>query len=138
MNAPNFSRVAHLAVTVIDMEATAAWWGRVFGAERVTRVDEPPGELRHPRILVRHPGSSLVIGIHEPHDRSGDRFDPDRTGMDHVALAVTERADLDRWIEHLDVLGVAHSPVRDAGYAEFVSLEDPDGIQVELWWARPQ
>ncbi|NMH96370.1 VOC family protein [Pseudonocardia acidicola] len=134
---PGFTGVAHLAMTVVDMEATAAWWERTFGFERLRRVDEPEGEQRHPRILIRHPGSGLVFGIHEPHERSGDRFDPDRTGLDHIALAVTERTDLDRWSEHLDALGVEHSPARDAGYAEFVSFTDPDGIQGELWWVKP-
>jgi len=133
---PDFTGVAHIAVTVNDMEASAAWDVRVFGFERVRRVDEPSGEQRHPRVLVRHPGSGLLLGIHEPHDRSRDRFDPDRTGLDYVAFSVMERAELDEWIAHLDWLGVGHSPVRDAGYAEFVSLEDPDGIQLEVWWAR--
>jgi len=108
--------------------------GRVFGTERVSRVDEPPTERRHPRILVRHPDSGLVMGIHEPHDRSGDDLDPARTGLDHIAIAVTDRSELDG---HPDTLGVGHSPVRDAGYAEFVSLTDPDGIAIELWWVWP-
>ena len=134
---PGFTGVAHIAITVNDMEASAAWWGRVFGFERVRRVDEPPGEQRHPRILIRHPSSGVVLGVHEPHDRSGDRFDPDRTGLDHIALAVASRDDLDEWSAHLDRLGVDHSPVRDIGYAEFVSVEDPDGIQIEPFWTRP-
>ena len=134
---PEFTGVAHIAITVKDMEESAAWYGRVLGFERVRRVDEPPGELRHPRILTRHPSSGLVIGIHEPHDRSGDPFDPDRTGLDHIALGVPDREALDTWSAHLDGLDVDHSPVRDAGYAEFVSFEDPDGIQLELWWLKP-
>lgn len=133
---PDFLGVAHVAITVNDMEATAAWWERAFGFERVKRVDEPPGEQRHPRILVRHAGSGLVLGIHQPHERSGDRFDPDRTGLDHLALTVDARERLDEWRQHLSGLGIETSPVRDAGNAEFVSLVDPDGVQVELWWPK--
>lgn len=33
----------------------------------------------------------------------------------------------------LDAMGVEHSPVRDLGHSRFVSLEDPDGVQLELW-----
>jgi glyoxylase I family protein len=36
-------------------------------------------------------------------------------------------------IPPLERQGAAHSPVRDAGYAEFVSFEDPDGIAWEVW-----
>ncbi len=71
-----------------------------------------------------------------PHDRSGDDFDPSRTGMDHLSLSVGDRADLDAWTRQLEQNGVTPSPVRDAGSAEFISLVGRDGIQVELWWAN--
>ena len=131
---PTFGGVAHVALTVSDMEATAAWCARVLGTERVGRTDEPPDVERHPRILVRHPGSGLVLGLHEPHDRSGDAFDPSRTGLDHVALAVSAREDLDAWSAHLHDEGVTPSPVRSSGDARFVSFSDPDGIAYEVWW----
>ena len=134
MSAPDINGVAHVAIVVRDMEASAAWWCRVLGLERVARFDEPPDEQRHPRILLRSPSSGLVIGVHEPHRRSGDRFDPDRTGLDHLALTVPDRDALNTWSAHLDRLGVPHSPVRSARAASFVSFEDPDGIQLELWW----
>ena len=136
LQGPTFEGIAHIAVTVRDMEVTAAWWERHFGFVRLRRVDEPPDQIRHPRILLRHDPSGLVLGIHEPRDRSGDAFDPSRTGLDHVSLAVAERRELQTWMEHLDANGVTHSPVRAAPSAEFVSLVDPDGIQIELWWAE--
>ena len=55
-----------------------------------------------------------------------------------IALAVIDRAALDDWTRRLDELGVEHSPVRAAGYAEFVSVFDPDGIAWELWAAKPR
>ncbi|SEO46627.1 VOC family protein [Actinacidiphila rubida] len=128
-----FQGVAHIAFTVGDMEAAAAWWGRVFGFERVMRIEEPPTVQRHPRILVRHPRSGVLLGLHEPYDRSGDMFDPSRTGLDHVALTVLDQEELSAWMDRLDLLGVEHSPVRTFGASRFISLEDPDGIQIELW-----
>ncbi|MEV0406860.1 hypothetical protein [Actinoallomurus sp. NPDC050550] len=53
-------------------------------------------------------------------------------------LTVPDRAALDGWTRHLDALGVSRSPVRDTGYAEFVSVPDPDGIAWELWAAKPE
>ena len=83
-------------------------------------------------MLLRHADSGLVLGVQEPFERSGDEFDPSRTGLDHFALAVAGRGALDEWTARLGGLGAAHSPVRDIGYAEFVSVFDPDGIQWEL------
>ena len=33
--------------------------------------------------------------------------------------------------------GVTPSPERDPGHACFISCEDPDGIQIELWNPKP-
>ena len=131
----SFGGVAHLALTVRDMTASVAFYETVLGFERVGDVVEGPPEAGHPRRLMRHPGSGLVLGIHEPHRRSDDRFDPQRTGLDHVAVAVDTREDLESWATILDGHGVEHSPIRDIGYAEFLSFCDPDGIAWEFWSA---
>ena len=131
----SFSGVAHLALVVRDMTAAVQFYERVLGFERTGEVQEGPSEEGHPRRLMRHAGSGLVLGIHEPHRRTGDLFDPQRTGLDHVALTVDGREALDAWAARLDEAGVEHSPVRDVGYAEFVSFCDPDGIAWELWAA---
>ncbi|WP_413098513.1 VOC family protein [Streptomyces sp. Inha503] len=57
--------------------------------------------------------------------------------LDHFSLTVSDRAALDGWARRLDDLGVPRSPVRDAGYAEFISVADPDGIAWELWATKP-
>lgn len=44
-----------------------------------------------------------------------------------------DEAELEAWTAHLDELGVARSPVRVLDLGRFVSFEDPDGIQLELW-----
>jgi hypothetical protein len=48
-------------------------------------------------------------------------------------LEVRDRGELDAWANHLDAMNVEHSPVRELGHSSFISLEDPDGIQLELW-----
>ncbi|SEF52023.1 Glyoxalase/Bleomycin resistance protein/Dioxygenase superfamily protein [Actinacidiphila yanglinensis] len=132
-----FTGIAHVAVVVRDLAASVDWYRRALGFEPVGAVVPGPAEAGHPRQVLRHAGSGLALAVHEPLRRSGDRFDPSRTGLDHFSLAVPDRAALDGWVRHLDGLGVAHSPVRDTGYAEFVTLTDPDGIAWELWVSRP-
>lgn len=131
---PGFSRVVHIAITVRDMEASAQWYTDVFGLRRAKRVDVAAAEIGHPRILLRRDRDNFLLGIHEPHERSGDDFDEDRTGLDHTALEVDDRAALEHWVAWLDAKGVDHSPIRDLDYASFVSFCDPDGIAWEVWF----
>ncbi|BBJ47222.1 glyoxalase [Streptomyces antimycoticus] len=133
-----FTSVAHIAIVVRDMDTSVAWYRRVLGFDPAGGVVPGPIEAGHPRQLMRHPGSGLVLAVHEPLQRSGDLFDPSRTGLDHLALAVPDRTALDTWARHLDDHSIPHSPVRDTGYAEFITLADPDGIAWELWATTPQ
>ncbi|MER6077866.1 VOC family protein [Streptomyces sp. NPDC001833] len=132
-----FTGIAHLAIVVRDMTASVDWYGRALGFEPVGGVRPGPAEAGHPRQVMCHAHSGLTLAVHEPLRRSGDMFDPSRTGLDHFSLAVSGRTALDGWARRLDDLGVPRSPVRDAGYAEFISLADPDGIAWELWAAKP-
>lgn len=132
----SFGTVAHIALVVREMTPAVEFYETVLGFARVGDVVEGPPDAGHPRRLMRHADSGLTLGLHEPYRRSGDRFDPQRTGLDHVALTVADRAALEAWSARLDEHGVEHSPIRDAGYAEFVSFWDPDGIAWEMWWPK--
>ena len=125
---PVFLGPHHIALSVTDKDASAAWYRRVLGFRFVREF-----ETGIPRILQMHVESGTFISVYNHVGRSLDRFDPHRTGLDHLALAVSDDSALLEWVDHLDALGVEHSPVRDLGHARFVSLEDPDGIQIELW-----
>ena len=66
--------VANIAADKVD--AARAFYEDVLGFERVGEVTEGPPSEGHPRRLMRHPDSGMTLGVHEPHRRSGDRFDP--------------------------------------------------------------
>ena len=132
-----FTGVAHLAIVVRGIDISVAWYRRSLGFKRAGRVSFGPTGMGRPRQLMRHAASGLVLAVHEPLQRSDDMFDPSRTGLDHFSLAVADHIHLERWVKHFDELGVAHSPLRDAGYAEFITVTDPDGIAWELWAAKP-
>jgi glyoxylase I family protein len=130
---PTFHRVIHAGLTVRDMDFSATWYQRVLGFKLVRRFDVQPGSPGITRTLLLHPDSGFLIGLYRHEHRSGDEFSPLRTGLDHLALEVSGDAALAAWVDHLDLVGVAHSPIRELGHSRFVSLEDPDGIQLELW-----
>jgi glyoxylase I family protein len=79
------------------------------------------------------PSTFFALGLCQPEDGSSDSFDHRRTGLDHFAFKIADGDELKSWIAHLDEIGVAHSPVRELDLGKFVSFEDPDGIQFELW-----
>ncbi len=129
---PEILGAAHVGLTVRDMDASAEWYQKVFGWRVLGRFGS--GERATPRVLLYDPATLFGVSLCEPVDRSGDLFDHRRTGLDHLAIEVADEAQLDGWIKHLDELEVSHSPIREAGgAARFVSFEDPDGIQFEIW-----
>lgn len=129
----SFRRALHIGLTVRDMDVSAAWYEQVLGFRLVKRFAEAPGEPGIPRTLLLHPDSGFLIGLYNHSGRSGDSFSPLRTGLDHLALEVGDAAQLAAWVDRLDALAVSHSPVRDLGHSRFISVEDPDGIQLEIW-----
>ena len=132
---PEFTRSVHIGLTVRDMRQSAEWYMRVLGFQFVREfTEEDPGGA--PRILLLHPTSGFRIGVYQHPDCSGDKFDYRRTGLDHMAFEVAAESDLVAWMSRFDDLGVEHSPKRDIGQSAFVSFEDPDGVQYEMWFTR--
>ena len=76
---------------------------------------------------------NLIMGL-RPTAPSGDRFDPDRVGLDHLSFSVASRAELDEAIRQFDERGVTHGQItRLPGFAiDVLPFEDPDGVQLEL------
>ena len=128
---PSVQGASHIALTVRDMAASAEWYQRVFGLQMLRRYGAD--EAGTPRILLFDPSSFFAVGLCQPEDGTDGPFDHRRVGLDHFAFKVADEAELDAWTAHLDELGIAHSPVRVLDLGRFVSFDDPDGIQFELW-----
>ncbi|HWH31111.1 MAG TPA: VOC family protein [Egibacteraceae bacterium] len=123
-----FPSIGHVALTVSDLPASVAWYGKLFGVEPV--LDENVGAFHHTVFPV---GGGL-IGLHaHPSTAGEDRFDEYRVGLDHVAFGCADRSELEEWAGRLDGLGVAHSGIVDAGYGSGLSFRDPDGIALEFF-----
>lgn len=65
-------------------------------------------------------------------------FSEQRVGLDHLAFAVADRAELENWITHLDEHGVEHSGIISAHFGDTVVFRDPDHIQLELFLFNPR
>lgn len=134
---PGITGIHHISVTVTDLQASLAWYQRLLGADHVPMKFPHYGceDTGYGELLV-DPRSGVVIGLHTNTGNDGQRFDEARTGLDHVALNVASRADLEAWTARLDELGIEHSGIR-VGDQPFpfatVVFRDPDNIQLELF-----
>ena len=120
--------IAHVAVTVTDLDVSEAWYTDVFGVGPI--LDEDTGPFRH---IVYQLGTTL-FGLHGfPDLQTKDAFDERTPGLDHVAFGCATRDELVAWATRLEELGVAHGGIVDAGYGSGLSFRDPDNIALELF-----
>jgi glyoxylase I family protein len=124
---PEFPTITHVALTVSDLDTSIPWYQQLFAADPV--LDEDTGPFRH---VVWSVGSTLV-GLHQFPDGRPEPFDERRVGLDHVAFACQDRAELEQWEARLGTLGVANGGIVDAPYGSGLSFRDPDNIALEFF-----
>jgi glyoxylase I family protein len=125
---PTFQAVAHLSLTVTDPERSADFYNRVLGTETAMLTIDDVG----PITIVASP--SLTIGLrHHTGTAEKDTFDPTRIGLDHVALQVASRDELEAWRDNLKALGVTYSEIVETPFGLHLNLKDPDNIALELF-----
>ena len=77
------------------------------------------------------------VGVRAPEAASpaGDVFNPFRVGLDHLALAFTDEAELQNVAVALSAAGIPNTGVKlDATLNKrYVAFKDPDGIAWELY-----
>jgi glyoxylase I family protein len=133
--APSLTGISHVGLTVRDVASSEAFYTGVMGLVRVFVEPHSVGD-GHTVVMTR-PGTALFLGLDHHPDADRQLFSERRTGLDHLALAVENREDLARWVTHLDAHGVEHSTIVEVNepspHAQ-MTLRDPDGIPVELFW----
>jgi len=132
---PVVSGYHHLGLTVCDVDRSEEWYGTVFGFQRA--FVEPHNEGTGYAVIMTIPGTSIFMGLDKHDAHQGERFEEHRTGLDHLAIGVATREDLDGWVEHLDALGVEHSKINEITEpfpAATLCFRDPDNIALELTW----
>jgi glyoxylase I family protein len=131
-------QIHHVRLTVTDLERSRQFYTSLLGFE--VAVESPPPSdpaaaevfkiLFGGVVMVR---GSLLMGL-RPMAPAGDRFSPDRVGLDHLSFSVDSRADLERAVQLLDEAGVTHGQIASMPSfgIDVLSFEDPDGVQLEL------
>jgi len=118
---------SHVAVRVSNLGRSARFYEDLLDLKRII-------DLPDVIVLLHESGAMLGIRGATSEQGSGDRFDPFRIGLDHLALAV-ERGQLVDLKRQLDQRGVRNNGIeKDAVTgADHVTFYDPDGIAWELY-----
>lgn len=133
--------VAHVRLTVTDLARSRAFYDAVFALPVAFELPPDADEQTREQMgflfggVIYRLGDGL-LGL-RPVAPTGDRFDEDRVGLDHLSFAVADPAALDAAAARLDELGVAHGGVKDLGRAALLEFRDPDGIALELYASVP-
>ncbi len=125
----SFPAITHVALTVTDLDRSAAFYERLLGVEPA--LDEDTGAFYHKAYPV---SDGMLLGLHlHPDGETGERFRVTQPGLDHVAFGCASRDELAGWQARLDELGIAHGGIVDAAYGSGLSFKDPDGIALEFF-----
>jgi glyoxylase I family protein len=126
--------IAHVRLTVTDIERSRQFYESVFGWPVLIEVPENADEATRTQLSFLYGGviydlGGTLLGLRPV---ATDRFNEDRTGLDHIAFRLGSKNELDSAATHLDELGVKHEPVRDIGPSYILEFRDPDNIALEL------
>jgi glyoxylase I family protein len=130
--------VHHLRLTVTDIERSRAFYTELLGFDVAVESPPPDDPSANETFKVLFGGlvmtrGNLIMGL-RPMAPSGDRFDPDRVGLDHLSFSVGSRDDLEDALRLFDERGVGHGEITalPSFGIDVLSFEDPDGVQLEL------
>ncbi len=126
--------VAHVRLTVTDIERSRQFYESVFDWPVLIEVPENADEATKSALSFLYGGviydlGGTLIGLRPV---ATDRFDEDRTGLDHIAFRMGSKAELESAAAHLDEVGIQHEPIKDIGPAYILEFRDPDNIALEL------
>ncbi len=123
--------IAHVELTVTDLDASEAWYGRAFGFVKAWEGDDPREGIKARALFEKN--SRVVLGLTQHGTGTGAPFDARRPGLDHLSFAVADRAALREWAATLRSAGIECSAIAEVGHGASFTVRDPDGIAVELY-----
>lgn len=120
------SGLSHVAIRATDLPRSRRFYAEVLGFPPVFEADDV--------ILFQVGRSLLAVRGGAPETAQGDRFDPFRVGLDHLAFAVDDAEQLDEMQHALDRAAVPNEGVQDdPPNAKSLVFYDPDGIALEMY-----
>ena len=130
----NNTTIAHIRLTVTNITRSREFYESVFNWPINLEMPEDADDATRDRLTFLFGGVIYNVGDSRVALRpvAHDKFDEDRTGLDHLAFRLASKSELDNAAAHLDSLGVAHEPIKDIGVMYILEFRDPDNIALEL------
>lgn len=121
--------VHHVALRVTDFDRAKQFYVDTLGFDVA---------LEKPNFLIFFAGST-AIAVRGPENGTpeNDVFNPFRVGLDHLALACEDRAELERVADALEAAGIENTGLKvdDTLGKSYVAFKDPDRIAWEFYMA---
>lgn len=124
--------IHHVALTVTDLERSAAWYADVLGL----KVAFHESSEHRAGVIFEFAAGNTAIGLVQ-HAATRQDFDPTVTGLDHLAFTVSTEPEMVAWADRLTALGIAHSGAIEIPPGRILNFKDPDGIALSVFWDRP-
>jgi catechol 2,3-dioxygenase len=125
------TRIGHVHLKVANLDRAVAFYHGVLGFEMTTRFGDSAA-------FLSAGGYHHHIGLNTFESAGGRPPAPWTTGLYHLAILYSTRAELADALRRLMAAGVPLDGASDHGVSEALYLRDPDGNGVELYWDRPR
>ena len=90
-NMPELRTIAHVSLTVSDLDRSVPWYERVFDVKLVQ--DDESGPFRRAVLVV---AGQALVGLQEfPDPADNLPFNERRVGLDHLAFACSSRREVE-------------------------------------------
>ena len=123
-------RLEHAGLTVVDLDASVAWYQRMFGCEVVQELHWPETGVRATYLSLGKDGSLLEL-FSRPGTVPAFAPDAEMARYEHICVEV---ADIDAAFADLEAKGanVAFAPRLAKRHGRIAMVIDPDGFRIEL------
>jgi catechol 2,3-dioxygenase-like lactoylglutathione lyase family enzyme len=85
---PGINGIAHVELSVRDLDKSVRWYCELLGAQDVVRATNDA--YRITACAIFEPRSKLVLAFTQHREEEPSEFDPRRVGLDHLSLAVAD------------------------------------------------
>src|SRR3954453_10993708 len=123
--------IGHVHLKVADLDRAIGFYRDVLGLELMQRIGDEAA-------FLSAGGYHHHIGLNTWESRDGSPPPPGSTGLYHVAIRYPDRATLGDALRRLVDANTPLDGASDHGVSEALSLRDPDGNGIELYWDRPR
>ena len=142
MTTPSFgAHINHLVLNVRDIEAAHHFYTEVMGFEQCGELDPSRGrKMRFYRMRPGHHHDLALMEVREPAS-AGEvprwSMAPERTGVNHIAIAYPDRDSFLNQLSHLKAHGVEFIVRGNHGMTHSAYIADPDGHGLEVLYELP-